>query len=98
VAEFPPENRLELGEIHAGVEFVILRDGLVGFEGLRPLLLIEGRQSTGDRFPLDNRKPGLGQPRGAADQHHDRDQGCDRDQPPSDSAVVGCLLSGNTGH
>ncbi len=78
VAPFPPENRLELGEIHAGVEFAILRNGLVGVERLRPLLLIERRQRAGDRLPLDDRKPGFGETRGAADQHHDRDQRGDR--------------------
>ena len=97
VAPFPPENRLELGQIHAGVEFAILRDGLVGVERLRPLLLIERRQRAGDRFPLDDREPGFGQTRGAADQHHDRDQGGDREQPPSDGAVWR-LLCGNSGH
>ncbi len=86
VAPFPPENRLEFGKTHAGVEFTILRNGLVGVERLRPLLFTQGRQSSADRFPLDDRKPGFGETRGAADQHHDRDQRCDPEQPPSDSA------------
>ena len=86
VAPFPPEDRLELGEAHAGVEFAILRDGLVALERLRPLRLVERRQRAGDGLPLDDRQSGFRQPRGAADQHHDRDQGGDRDQPPSDGA------------
>src|SRR5258706_11952918 len=49
VAPFPPEDRLELAKIHAGVEFAILRNGLVGLECLRPLLLSERRQRAGDR-------------------------------------------------
>ena len=98
MAPFPPENRLELAESHAGVEFAILRDGLVGVERLLPLLLIERRQRAGDRLPLYNRKPGFGEPRGAADQHHDRDQRGDRDEPPTDGAVVRCLGRGNIGH
>src|SRR5665647_2815213 len=56
VAEFPPEDRLERGEIHAGVHFAILRDLLVGLERLRPLLLVQRRQRAGDRFPLDDGK------------------------------------------
>ena len=94
VAPFPPENRLELGKRHAGVDFAILRDGLVGLERLRPLRLVERRQHAGDRLPLDDRKPGFGQPRGAADQHHQRDQRGDRDQPPSDGADLRGLLCG----
>src|ERR1700688_3509959 len=41
VAPFPPEDGLELAKIHAGVEFAILRNGLVGVERLCPLLLSE---------------------------------------------------------
>ncbi len=98
VAPFPPENRLELPKIHAGVEFAILRNGLVGVERLCPLLLSERRQRAGDRFPLDDRKSGFGETCGAADQHHDRDQYGDREQPPSDGAVVWNLVCGNSGH
>src|SRR5258705_5612271 len=54
MAPLPPENGLELGKTHAGVEFAILRDGLVGFERLPPLLLTERRQRAGERLPLDN--------------------------------------------
>src|ERR1700738_1274914 len=46
VTPFPPENRLELTKRHAGVEFAILRNGLVGVECLRPLLLAERRQRS----------------------------------------------------
>src|SRR5580692_8529546 len=34
VAPFPPENRLELAKAHAGIEFAILRNGLVAVEHL----------------------------------------------------------------
>ena len=98
MAPFPPEDRLERSEGHAGVERVILRDGLVGIERLRPLRLGERRQRAGDRLPFDDRKPGLGEPRGAADQHHDRDQERDRKQPPADGAFLGRALCGNRSH
>ena len=37
MAPFPPEDGLELVERHAGIEFAILRDFLVGLEGLRSI-------------------------------------------------------------
>ena len=98
VAPFPPEDGLELVERHAGIEFAILRDGLVGLEGSGPLLLAERRQRAGDRLPLDNRKSQLGQARGAADQHHDRDQRRDREQPPPHGAAMRGLRCGTGGH
>ena len=74
MAPFPPEDRLELAEIHAGIEFAILRNPLVALERLLPLLLLERRQRAGHRLPLDDRKPGFGETRRATDQHHQRDQ------------------------
>ena len=98
VAPFPPEDGLEFRKAHAGVEFAILRDGLVALERLRPLRLRQRRQRAGDRLPLDDRQAGFREPRGAADQHHDRDQGGDRKQPPSDGAACGASLCGTSGH
>ncbi len=98
VAPFPPEDGLELRKAHAGVEFAVLRDRLVALERLRPLRLVERRQRAGNRLPLDDRQSGFRQPRGAADQHHDRDQRGDRDQPPSDGGGMRSLLCGTTGH
>ena len=98
VAPFPPEDGLELRKAHAGVEFAVLRDGLVALERLRPLRLVERRQRAGNRLPLDDRQSGFRQPRGAADQHHDRDQRGDHDQPPSDGAEMRGLLCGTSGH
>src|SRR4029077_13726142 len=68
VAPFPPEDRLELIETHAGVELTILRNGFVGFESLAPLCPTERRQGAGDGFPFDDRKPRFGQARGPPDQ------------------------------
>src|SRR5262249_44285201 len=36
MAPFPPEDRLEVSQTHAGVELAILRDQLVAFERLLP--------------------------------------------------------------
>ncbi len=98
VAPFPPEDGLELRKAHAGVEFAVLRDGLVAFERLHPLRLVERRQRAGNRLPFDDRQSGFGEPRGAADQHHDRNQRGDHDQPPSDGAEMRGLLCGTSGH
>ncbi len=98
VAPFPPEDGLEFMKAHAGVEFAVLRDGLVALERLQPLRLVERRQRAGDRLPFDDRQSGFGQPRGAADQHHDRDQRGHDDQPPFDGAVIWALLCGTSGH
>src|SRR6185437_9888322 len=56
MAPLPPEDRLELAQSHAGVEFAILRDRLVALKSLRPLLLAERRQRAGDRLPFGDRK------------------------------------------
>src|ERR1700709_2489679 len=47
VAPLPPEDGLELVEIHAGVEFAILRDGLIARKRLTPLRVIQRRQRSG---------------------------------------------------
>ena len=91
MAPLPPENRLELGQAHAGIEFTILRDGFVSLEGGRPLRLVKRRQCAGDGFPLDDRQPGFGEPRRAADQHHRENQHRHGDQPPSHGAKLGHL-------
>jgi hypothetical protein len=98
VAPFPPEDGLELRKAHASVEFAVLRDGLVALKCLHPLRLIERRQRAGNRLPLHDRQSGFGEPRGAADQHHDRDQGGNRDQPPFDGGELRGLLCGTSGH
>jgi hypothetical protein len=76
----------------------ILRDGLVAREGLLPLRVVERRQCTGDRLPLHDRQSGFGEPRRTADQHHDRDQGGNRDQPPFDGSGRRGLEGGMSGH
>src|SRR5271168_3106680 len=55
MAPLPPENRLELLKRHAGVHLAILRNRLVGVEGLRPCRLTKRRQATCDRLPLNDR-------------------------------------------
>src|SRR4051812_33430701 len=51
VAPLPPEDDLEFIETHAGVEFAILRDGLIALKRLAPLSVIKRRQRSGDRLP-----------------------------------------------
>ena len=49
---FPEEDALEVGERHAGVDRVVLRDRLVALEFGRPLRLVERREHARDRLPL----------------------------------------------
>src|SRR5216684_1412270 len=54
VAPFPPEDGLELRQIHAGVEFAILRYSLVGRDRLVILFLVVWRTLVVARFLMAN--------------------------------------------
>ena len=103
VAPLPPEDALELGERHALVELLVLRDLLVLGEFLLPLRLGERRNDAVDRLPCGDRQAGLGEPCRAAHHHHGHDHQGDHDQPcPHHRAVAAvvpnrrCLISGDT--
>ncbi len=59
---FPEINPLELGQRHAAVEILILRNLLIGLERPLPGGFIERGQGALDRFPIRDRKPGLKYP------------------------------------
>jgi hypothetical protein len=87
VAPFPPVDHLELGEAHAGVDEAVLRDLPVFLELRQPLRLVQRRQRAEHRLPLGDRQAGLGEPRGAADDHDGDHQGGDREQPQADGEL-----------
>ena len=78
---FPPEDGLEAIERHVWIELGELRDLLVAVELGLPVRAAQRRKDSGDRLPLGDREAGFGEPRRAADQHHEKDKACDGDQP-----------------
>ncbi len=101
---FPPEDRPEFRQRHAGIDLEILRARPVELEGFRPRGRAERREETRDRAPIDDREPGFGQPGDAADNDHGEDHGGAHEQPVSDRAVVRALArihrlgAGRCGH
>ena len=88
VHPLPPIDRLELIEAHAAIELAVLRDGLVFLEFGLPLGLAERRQRAHDRPPFGDREPGFGEPRRAADEHHEEDERSDGIKPQPDRPHV----------
>ena len=88
VRPFPEEDRLEATEVHIGKQRLILRNLLVPVESLLPPVVREGRDHAGQRFPLGDRKPGLGQPRRAADDNHQQHERRDAPKPDRDSPAA----------
>ena len=81
---FPPVDRLEIGEAHAGVEQPVLRNMPVFLELRGPARGRERRQDAGDRLPLGDRQPGERQPGNAADDDHREDHCATAEQPNRD--------------
>jgi hypothetical protein len=81
---FPPIDRLELDEAHAGVHQAVLRDVLIPLELGGPGGGRLRRQNPGDRLPLGDRQTRQGQPRDAADHHHHEDHAAAQEQPRGD--------------
>ena len=87
---------LEAVERHVRIEPGELRDLLVAVELGLPFRAAQRRKDAGDRLPLGDGEAGFGQPRRAADQHHQKDEARDRDQPEADrpAIVEACGLGG----
>ena len=84
---FPPEDRLELGQAHAGIEGAVLRDRAVEVEDPLPLGLGERRQGAHERRPFHDREAGFGQAGDAADDYDGEDHQAAAEQPQGDGAV-----------
>ena len=84
---FPPENALEAVERHVRIEPGVLRDLFVAVELGLPFRRVQRRNNAGDRLPLGDGEAGFGEPRRAADQHHEKNQARDGDQPETDGAA-----------
>ena len=85
---FPPEDGLEPIERHVGIELGELRDLLVAVELGLPLRCAQRRKHAGDGLPLGDGEAGFGEPRRAADQHHEKDKARHRDEPESNSPAI----------
>ena len=93
---FPPEDGLEAIERHVGIELGELRDLLVAVELGLPLRCAQRRKHAGDRLPLRDGEAGFGEPRRAPNQHHEKDEARDRDEPEANrpAIVKACRLGG----
>ncbi len=86
---FPEIDVLERGERHALVHQHILRAVLIGIELGLPVGGAERRQRAGHRLPLGDRQARLGEPRDAADRHHQQNQPGNAEQPGRERARLG---------
>ena len=93
---FPPEDGLEPIQRHVGIELGELRDLLVAVELGLPLRRAQRGKHSGDRFPLRDGEAGFGESSRAADQHHEKDEARDRDEPETNrpAIVKACCLCG----
>ena len=73
VRPLPPEDVLEVGEREVEVLALVLGDLLVGLELGVPVGGRQRRQHAGDRLPLGDREPGVGEARDAAERDHRED-------------------------
>ena len=78
---FPPKDGLEPIQRHVRIELGELRDLLVPVELGLPLGAAERRKNARDRLPLCDGEAGFGEPRCAPNQHHEKDEARDGDQP-----------------
>ena len=81
VAPFPPVNHAELVQRHRRVDVAGLRARAVLRELRLPGGGIRRRQRPGDRAPLGDREPRVGQPRHATDRDHRHHKGEEQHQP-----------------
>jgi hypothetical protein len=93
VRPFPPINRLERIKVHTLIERMVLRNRLVFFELGLPLCVAQRRQRAHHRLPFCDRKAGLREPRGTADQHHGEHKRRDRIKPKPDRAQMNVARS-----
>ena len=77
----PEENALELVKFHLVIDFLILGRFLVFFEGFIPFALIQRRNDADDGLPLDDRQPGMGEPRNPANHKNGKHHGATDKQP-----------------
>jgi hypothetical protein len=97
---FPPEDRPEPIQPHVGIEVSELRDLFVAIELGLPLRCAQRRKHAGDGLPLGDGEAGFGEPRRAANQHHEKDKARHRDEPGPDSPAIvkaRCLDGGGRG-
>ena len=85
---FPPEDGLEPIDRHVGIELGELRDLLVAVELGLPVRAAQRRKHSGDRLPLGDGEAGFGEPRRAADQHHEKDKARHGDEPETNSPAI----------
>ena len=93
VDPFPPENALELVEGHTLVQLLVLRDQPVFCELLLPFRFVERRDDAVDRLPFGDRQAGIGQPRGAADEHQGKEHEEHDVEPAAHVGAVALLLA-----
>ncbi len=84
MAPFPPEDRLEAVQGHAGIHQAVLGNLLVVIELRLPLVHVQRRNGSRQQFPLRDRDAGIGQPGRAAEHHHAEHQHGDHEQPDRD--------------
>src|ERR1019366_3180885 len=82
----PEEDRLEVAERHALIQQPVLRDALVLRELGGPRRFVERRNDAGHGLPFGDREPALGEARGPADQHQQRDHHGPEREPAADRA------------
>src|SRR5213079_2391783 len=78
---FPPEDALERIDRHVEVAMTEFGRFTVACERLFPLRIVQRRQRTHDRLPLDDRKPRMREPRDATYDHHREHERATRQQP-----------------
>jgi len=78
---FPPEDGFEAVDRHVGIELGELRDLLVAVELRLPLRPTQRRKDSGDRLPLGYGQARFSQPGRAPNQHHEKDEARNGDQP-----------------
>ncbi len=86
---FPEIDVLELAQSHAAVDQLELRSLAVGVELGAPGLVVERRDRAGHRLPAGDRQAGLGEPGYPADDHDQKHQRCDEEQPVRHSERAG---------
>ena len=68
--KFPPENGLEMFNIHSEINLLELWTCLVLFKNQLPVLLVKGRYTTHDDIPFSNGESGTCQACNAPNNHH----------------------------
>ena len=81
---FPPIDEFEFGERHALIDLAVFRDQLVFAEGRQPVGFGERRNGAEKRLPFGDRQAGIGEARGAANDHHRENEKGREPEPGAD--------------